>query len=65
MSDDDERLVAALEIDRGGETVHTMKIDPPVGEYSRRLERVESGLLINMADDAIFFEVGVDGKRLA
>ena len=62
--DDDGRLVTALEFERGGEVVHVMKLKPPVGEFSRRLERVERGILINMADDALFFEIGEDGERL-
>ena len=62
--DDDGRLVIALEFERGGELVHTMKLSQPTGEFSRRLERIESGVLINMAEDAIFFEIGEDGKRL-
>ena len=58
------RLVIALEFDRDGETVHTMEFSEPCGEFSARLERLERGVLINMADDAIFFEIGEDGERL-
>ena len=61
---DDGPLVKALEFERDGKVIDTMKISPPVGTYSTRLERIMSGVLIQAADDILVFEVGTDGKRL-
>ena len=66
IDDDDGRLVIALEFERtDGELIYVMKFSQPCGEFSARLERIERGILINMADDyVIFFEIGEDGERL-
>ncbi len=61
---DDGPLVKALEFERDGEVIDTMKISPPVGTYSTRLERIMSGVLIQAADDILVFEVGTDGERI-
>jgi hypothetical protein len=62
-------MVKALEMERKNddgkyEVVHTMKIKPPAGTFSRRLEKIMSGVLMQAADDVIIYEVGTDGKRL-
>ncbi len=61
---DDGPMVKALEMVRDGEVIHTMKIKPPVGTFSRRLEKIMRGILMQAADDIIIYEVGTDGKRL-
>lgn len=57
-------LVAALEMERDGEVIDTMTINPPVGTFSSRLERIMRGVLMQLADDLLIFEVGIDGNRL-
>ncbi len=64
QAEDDGPLVAAVEFERDGEVVDTMKIDPPAGSFSRRMEKITKGVLTHMADDLIMYEVGTDGKRL-
>lgn len=61
---DDGPKVKALEFERDGEVIDTMKISPPVGSFSRRLEKIMSGILMQAADDVLIFEIGTDGKRL-
>ncbi len=51
-------------MERDGEVIHTMKIKPPAGTFSRRLEKIMTGILMQAADDVIIYEVGTDGKRL-
>lgn len=60
----DGPMVKALEMERDGEVIDTMKIKPPAGTFSGRLEKIMSGILMQAADDIIIFEVGTDGKRL-
>ena len=61
---DDGPKVKALEFERDGEVIDTMKIKPPAGTYSRRLEKILTGILMQTADDIMVFEIGTDGKRL-
>ncbi len=60
----DGPLVAAIEFERDGEVIDTMKIDPPAGSFTRRMEKITKGVLTHMADDLIMYEVGTDGNRL-
>jgi len=64
IEEQDGPLVAAMEFERDGEVIDTMKIDPPARSYSRRMEKITKGVLTQAADDILIFEVGVDGKRL-
>ncbi len=64
VQEDDGPMVAALEFERDGEVIDTMKIDPPAGSFTRRMEKITRGVLTQAADDVLIFEIGVDGKRL-
>lgn len=64
---DDGRLVKELRIvdmnDQDGPS-RIVKMSQPTGEFSRRLERVMGGLLMNLHEDAIIIEIGMDGEPL-
>ncbi len=60
----DGPLVKAMEFVRDGEIIDTMKIDPPAGSYSRRMEKITRGVLTQAADDVLIYEIGMDGERL-
>ncbi len=62
----EERNVVALEaVTFEGEVLDTIEINPPAGEYSTRLERVMSGLLINARSNVFFREVYADERTAA
>lgn len=46
-----ERKVKALNIVRDGEVIHTVKIQPPIGEFSGKVEKVTRGLLKRVRHD--------------
>lgn len=57
-----ERKVKALNIVRDGEVIHTVKIQPPIGEFSGKVDTVTRGLLGRIRHDETMFveEVYVD-----
>lgn len=62
--EDNGPMVAALEFERDGNVIDTMKIDPPVGTFSLRMEKLMSGILMQADPEVIIYEVGTDGKRI-
>lgn len=54
-----ERKVKALNVVRDGEVIHTVKINPPKGEFSRHVIAVTTGLLRQGSPDDIVEEVYV------
>ncbi len=53
----DERKVKALNVVKGDKVIHTVKITPPAGEFSRKVETVTTGLLRQIQhDDTMFVE---------
>ena len=66
---DDGRLVGSLEIERKNDegkyiVVNTITIKPPKGEFSRGLEKIMRGILMQGAEDMLIYEIGTDGTRL-
>lgn len=62
--DDNGPLVGALEFEKDGKVIDIMKISPPVGTFSRRMERLMSGILMQADPEVLIYEVGTDNKRL-
>lgn len=55
----EERRVSHIDIykfDDDSKPIHSVKLNPPAGEFSRRLEKVQRGVLINMRDDCFLVE---------
>jgi len=61
---DNGPLVKALEFEKDGEVIDIMKISPPIGTFSRRMEKLMSGILMQSDPKVIIYEVGTDDKRL-
>ena len=59
----ERKLIKALEVERDGIVISTIKISPPADTLSDRLERVMRGVILKMTDDCIVFEIDTDGKR--
>lgn len=62
--DDNGPLVKALEFEKDGKVIDIMEISPPVGTFSRRMERLMSGILMQADPEVLIYEVGTDNKRL-
>ncbi len=61
---EDGPLVKALEFEKDGEVIDTMKLSAGIRSFSRRMEKLMSGILMQADPDVIIYEVGTDGKRL-